>query len=117
MTFLRLCAIAVFGYGCAKGGAATDDQTVDASTSSPKDAHVSPTVDAPMSTPVDAHVTPPADASIMIDAALPPDAASTDGDLCSANAQCTDSGECCLSIGGIGFCSPGILIGSTCLPN
>ncbi len=115
MTFGRACLIAVLAYGCAKGGAATDDAGGPVDSAAHHDAHPQTVIpDAPTSHPDAAG--PPIDASVMVDAALPPDA-STDGNICTDNSQCTDAGECCLSIEGIGFCSPGVIIGATCLPD
>ena len=107
MTFVRACLLVVLA-GCARGGA--DTGAIDAAVH--HDAHPSVVTDA--SGAKDAPATP-IDASVMIDAALGPDA-STDGTLCTANAMCTDTGECCLMVGGVGICSPGTIIGSTCLP-
>lgn len=91
---------------CATGGK-DNGQPVDASTG--KDAGVvdGPRTDAP-TTPIDAPVTMP-DAFVMPDAGT--------GLFCTANNQCTVSGECCVTLGGpMGFCAPGTAIGSTCIP-
>src|SRR4051794_28289450 len=113
--FARACLVAALACGCAKGGAALDDASGPADSPAHHDAHPQNVIpDA--SVPKDSSVVA-IDASVMVDAApLGPDA-STDGMLCTDNNQCTDSGECCVSINGIGFCAPGIIIGSTCLPN
>ena len=109
MTFVRACLLVVVA-GCAHGGADTGDGGTDSSTGH-HDAHVQPTADASLAK--DAAVS--IDAAVAIDAALAPDA-STSGNFCTANTQCTDSGQCCLSINGIGVCSNGTIVGSTCLP-
>lgn len=43
-----------------------------------------------------------------------PDAAP--GLFCNSNADCTVAGECCVNLGGPGFCAPGTEIGDLCLP-
>ena len=66
--------------------------------------------DAPMST-IDA--APMLDAFVFLDAAIDAPSAL----FCTANNQCTNSGECCIRLGGPqGFCGSGIPIGSECLP-
>ena len=66
--------------------------------------------DAPMST-IDAG--PGLDAFVFLDAAIDAPSAL----FCTANDQCTSSGECCIRLGGPqGFCGTGIPIGSECLP-
>ena len=114
--FARACLVAAFAVGCAKGGAALDDAGGPTDAATRHDAHPQ-TVIPDASTPADSTVVP-IDASVMVDAAaLGPDA-STDGNVCSDNSTCTDSGECCITLGGpIGFCGPGTVIGSGCLPS
>jgi hypothetical protein len=100
--------------GCATGVTPQDhvgDQ-LDASSNKP-DAHVTPgdapiqAIDAPAMT--DAGV-PPADAFTP-----PPDAASQL--FCTKNSECTNAGECCITLGGpMGFCGSGIPIGNNCIP-
>ena len=111
MTFGRTCLLVMLA-ACAHGGADTGGDGGTDATTVHHDAHPQ-NVTPDSSLPKDAAVA--IDASIMIDAALAPDA-STSGNICTANAQCTDSGQCCLSINGVGICSNGIIIGSTCLP-
>ena len=111
MTFGRLWFVIALAAGCAKGG--TVDETIDASTAH-HDAHPQNVIpDA--STAKDAPVSLP-DAAVAIDAAVLGPDASTDGMICTANAMCTDSGECCVSISGVGICAKGVIIGATCLP-
>ena len=39
------------------------------------------------------------------------------GPFCSANAQCTTAGECCLTFGQpTGFCAPGTILFGVCTP-
>jgi len=60
---------------------------------------------------------PPIDAPSPVDAFVFQDAAIDASLFCSANNQCTTSGECCIRLGGpMGFCGPGIPIGTECLP-
>lgn len=117
-----LWVAAVVAAACANASNNTDNQTqIDAP--SAIDAKKS-TADAPPQHPNDA---PPANIDAFVPDAFvppidafvppPPPDASTDGNLCSMNSQCTDQGECCLSISGIGFCAPGTAIGTVCLPN
>jgi hypothetical protein len=82
----------------------------------PLDAAISPHHDAANATNADAgrH-----DASVGVghDAAVdavPPDSAI----FCSDNSQCTNSGECCITLGSpVGVCGAGIVIGSSCVPD
>jgi hypothetical protein len=51
---------------------------------------------------------------------LPADAGTGSGGglFCSVNSDCTVSGECCVNLGGPGFCAPGTAIGpSICFPD
>ena len=84
---------------CASGGAPNtqgdDVQKIDAPTSGPHDAGSGR--DAPINPP---HDGPPGiDAFVFHDAPPPPDAASAL--FCTANNQCTNAGECCISINGM----------------
>ena len=72
------------------------------------DASTVTTPDAPRS---DAGTSPDAQSSQL------PDAGSGGGLFCTANSQCTVSGECCLTLGGpSGFCAPGTVILNECVP-
>jgi len=62
------------------------------------------------------------DAAVQQDAQVSqvtPDAATGSGGLfCADNTTCTVAGECCVNLGGPGFCSPVSPIGnSTCIPD
>jgi hypothetical protein len=109
---MRELLLALCVAGCASGGAPNplgsgDDDSPDASIK----------IDAPGVVPHDARppldAAPALDAFVFLDAA--PDAPSPL--FCTANNQCTTSGECCVRLGGPqGFCLPGIPIGSECVP-
>ena len=108
----RSIAIWLFVSACASGGVNGGDKT-DAAVTPHEDAHFV-TTDAPKPPPQDAR---PLDAFVPKDA--PPDAFGVgDGGICSANNQCIVSGECCVTLGGpTGFCAPGTVLGSTCIPS
>jgi len=96
---------------CAAAGVSGGDKQ-DAAVAPHEDAHFV-TADAP-NRPVDAHV---ADAFVQRDA--PPDSGGSvgDGGLCTDNSQCAVAGECCVTLGGpAGFCAPGTVLGTTCIP-
>ena len=69
----------------------------------------------------------PADAAVSADAAVThdaqtsqtPDAGSGSGGLfCTSNTDCTVAGECCVNLGGPGFCAAGTPVGnSICFPD
>jgi hypothetical protein len=105
-TWLAL-VFALLGSACATG--TMNNGQSDASVQPHHDdaAHVS--IDAPAGK-MDAAVVP--DAYVPPDA--PPDAASAL--FCTDNSQCTNAGECCLSLGGTGLCGPGTIVLGTCLP-
>jgi hypothetical protein len=98
------------GAACATGGQNGDDR-IDASTSSQQDAsHVVSPDAAP---PRDAAVSQQQDAQVV---QVPQDAPQS-GLFCTANNQCTNSGECCLTLGGpSGFCAPGQVVLGQCVP-
>ena len=119
-----LWVAAVAAAACANASSHNTDQQPDIDAAKAIDAKLS-TIDAPPQHPndappanIDAFVPPP-DAFVPVDAFVPPTPdASTDGNLCTAQSQCTDSGECCLDLGtGIGVCSPGVLVGTVCFPS
>lgn len=59
------------------------------------------------------------DATIIPDAFVPHDAAvdAASALFCSANSECTNSGECCIILGSPpGICGPGVIIAGTCIP-
>lgn len=110
MSAAKSLAIALLAFGCATGGKDGGDLPVDA----PKSLDSSQvTIDAPMHI-VDAHEST-FDAPIVIDAPVMIDAPS--GPFCTANNQCNNSGECCLTLGQPqGFCAPGTIIFGECTP-
>ncbi|NVB84499.1 MAG: hypothetical protein HOV81_39355 [Kofleriaceae bacterium] len=97
--------------GCATGGHNDSmGEPSDAPTSSGKhDAAAQGFLDAPR---------PPQDAFVQLDAQVSqtPDAGGG-GLFCTTNSQCTNAGECCLTLGGpTGFCAPGTIILGVCTP-
>lgn len=110
----------VIVYGCASAGstppgASLDDAAKGGDAGKLHDAANGEPLDSP-STHHDAAAATP-DASPDAFVSHMPDA-DTDGALCTANDQCTNSGECCVTLGGPeGFCAPGTKIGSTCVPD
>lgn len=100
-------ALGVVGCANAGNGAGSDAAPKIDAPSGAKDSSV--TLDTP----------PPIDAALPADASVAADAAPSDSGLfCTVNGDCTNSGECCITLGGgIGFCGPGIAIGSVCIPN
>jgi hypothetical protein len=101
--FLWLAAVS----GCAVATSASvgNDAAVDH-----KDAHVVVTIDSPRA--IDA--SPLQDSSPLIDAP-PPDAA-PEPLICNSNPECTTPGDCCFSLGGPGFCVPGTIVITVCVP-
>ena len=102
----------LLGAACATGGMNGGGDKIDASTSTHHDAaiiEVQP--DAPKQH-LDAGV-------VHMDApqvSQTPDA-STSGVFCTGNSQCTNAGECCVTLGGPqGFCGPGTVVLGTCVP-
>jgi hypothetical protein len=93
---------------CATGGQTNsgDDQPIDAAVVQ-RDANTNVTIDAPLIR---------LDAGITLDAFVPLDAP-TNGLFCTANTQCTKSGECCITFGGPqGVCGAGVVILGECIP-
>jgi hypothetical protein len=93
---------------CATGGQTSngDDQPIDAAVVR-QDANTNVTVDAPVIR---------LDAGITLDAFVPLDAPGS-GLFCTADSQCTKSGECCIDFGGPqGFCGPGVVVLGECIP-
>jgi hypothetical protein len=101
-------AIALLGSACATG--TTNYGQTDASVQPHHEDASHVTADAPVSK-MDAAVVP--DAFVPQDA--PPDAASAL--FCTADSQCTNSGECCITLGGSsGLCGPGVVLLGVCVP-
>ena len=107
----RSIAIMVFVSACASAGVSGGDKT-DAAVTPHEDARFV-TGDAPKP-PQDAR---PRDAFVPQDA--PPDAFGVgDGGICTDNSQCIVAGECCVTLGGpAGFCAPGTVLGTACIPS
>jgi hypothetical protein len=102
-----------FAFSCATGG---QNGGHDASVETPQDAAVNVKQDSSTSTLGDA---PHADASVPVPDAFVPmqDAGSgSSGPFCMQNSDCTNAGECCFAINGVGFCAPGTVIAGVCFP-
>jgi hypothetical protein len=100
------------GIACATGGQNGGEDKVDASTSTHQDA--SNVVSPDAFVPRDAAVTQPQDANV---SQVPQDAPTQSGPFCSTNSQCTNAGECCVTLGGPqGFCGPGQVVLGQCVP-
>ena len=112
-----VCAVCVatslaFAASCATGGHNGIDFQ-DASVQTHQDGSVNVKMDSSVMMPGDA---PQADASVPMPYAsmAMPDAAS--GPFCAMNSDCTNAGECCYAINGVGFCAPGTVIAGVCFP-
>jgi hypothetical protein len=111
-----VCIALSFVAACATGGQEDPGGTVQDAAAGPHDAsNVTTPVDAPKVRMDGGVVTPPQqDAQV---SQLPPDAAPQTGPFCTANAQCTNAGECCVTLGGPqGFCGPGTVVFGECFP-
>lgn len=98
---------ALLGSACATG--TTNNGQTDAAVQPHHDDAARPPVDAPVAK--DAAVAP--DAFVPQDA--PADAASAL--LCTDNSQCTNTGECCITLGGSqGLCGTGVIVLGQCVP-
>lgn len=97
--------------GCATGGPSdtTGDPADAPSSSGNHDAATQGFLDAP-TPPQDAFAPPDAQVSQMPDAG-------GGGLFCTDNSQCTNAGECCLTLGApMGFCAPGTIVFGVCTP-
>jgi len=106
----RALALALMVTGCANAGTpgvgGGDDAPIDAPNGK-HDANVAPNDSS-------SHSDAAVDAFVATDAA--PDAPS--GPFCANNSQCTNAGECCVTLGGaMGFCAPGTVVLGQCLPS
>ena len=110
-TIVGAAIYVLVGVACATGGQNGGDDKVDASTKPHQDASNVTAPDAP-TVHMDAGVTPHQDAQV----SQLPDADSS-GAFCTANSQCTNAGECCVTLGGPqGFCAPGSVVLGQCVP-
>jgi len=110
-TIVCVSIYVLLGVACATGGQNGDDK-IDASSSTHQDASnvVSPDAHVRM----DAGVTQPQDAHV---SQVPQDAPAQSGPFCATNNECTNSGECCVTLGGPqGFCAPGTVLLGQCVP-
>lgn len=97
---------------CASGGQVGDDGKIDAAVGPHQDASNVMMPDAKVR--IDGGVTQPADAQV---SQVPQDAPANQGPFCTANSQCTTSGQCCVTLGGpSGFCAPGTVVLGQCVP-
>lgn len=98
---------------CASGGQVDDDGKIDAAVVGPRqDASSATMPDAKVR--MDAGTTQPKDAQV---SQVPQDAPANQGPFCTANNQCTTSGQCCVTLGGpSGFCAPGTVVLGQCVP-
>ena len=113
MSKATIVCIALSLAACASGGQPDTGNVQDAAVGTPHaDASNVTAPDAKVR--MDAAVTPPQDSSV---SQLPPDAAPNQGPFCTANSQCTNAGECCVTLGGPqGFCGPGTVVLGQCFP-
>lgn len=108
MKMLRLTLLLLLG-SCAFASSESENQDThspDASIKGFLDARPSP----------DAQPLPDAQTVSVPDAApivTTPDAA---GLFCESSSACTESGTCCFSLGGPGFCVPGVEVLGACIP-
>ena len=114
MSKATIVCIALSIAACASGGQPDTGNVQDAAVNTPHaDASNVTTPDAPK-VRMDAAVSHPADAQV---SQLPPDAPTQSGPFCTANSQCTTSGQCCVTLGGpSGFCAPGTVVLGQCVP-
>lgn len=114
MSKATIVCIALSLGACASGGQPDNEGVQDAATTGgPHDASNVTTPDAPKIRMDGGVVTPPQDSQV---SQLPPDAAQQ-GPFCTANNQCTNAGECCVTLGGpSGFCAPGTVVLGQCFP-
>ena len=112
-----VCAWLVCALGaCATGGSTGNDTNGSADASVVRyDANASQLVDASVRN--DGSVVHQ-DAQQAVDAGGGSGSGSGGGGLfCTTNSQCTNAGECCLTLGGpSGFCGPGTVVLGSCLP-
>ena len=100
---------AALACGCATGTNTNGGTNVDAAVTPHHDDASHVTADAP-SVKMDAGVR---DAPVQMDA--PADAASAL--FCTSDSQCTNSGECCITLGQpTGLCGPGTIVLGACIP-
>ena len=97
---------------CASAGSPSQPADADPVTPHHEDAS-SVTSDAPPVKMDGGVITP--DAFVPQDAPAPPVDSAI---FCTANSQCTNAGECCITLGGSsGICGPGFPVGTDCIPN
>lgn len=112
MSKATIVCIALSIAACASGGQPDTGAQQDAA-AGPYDASNVTTPDAPKAR-MDGGVTTPQDSQV---SQLPADAPTQSGPFCTANNQCTNSGECCVTLGGPqGFCGPGTVVLGQCVP-
>jgi len=112
MSAAQSFAFALLAFGCATGGKDQGEGPVDAPKaidSSNVTIDAPRLIDAPNMSVIDAYVPP-------LDAFVPQDAPA--GPFCMGNNTCPVAGECCVNLGGPGFCAPGTPLGNdVCFPD
>lgn len=115
MSNAAIVSVLIYGFACvacATGGQADSEGKTDAAVGH-HDASSQATVDAPR-VKLDGGVTGGQDAQV---SQVPQDAPVSSGPFCTANNQCTNAGECCVTLGGpSGFCAPGDIVLGQCFP-
>lgn len=110
-TIVSVAIYLLVGGACATGGQNSGDDKIDASTSGHHDASNVVQPDAPKIR---------MDGGVHMDApqvSQTPDASTSGGVFCTGNSQCTNAGECCVTLGGPqGFCGPGTVVLGQCVP-
>ena len=113
MSKATIVCVALSLFACASGGQPDNSDGVQDAATGPRDSSNVTAPDAPK-VRMDGGVTQPQDAQV---SQLPADAPPQQGPFCTANIQCTTSGECCVTLGGpSGFCAPGSVVLGQCFP-
>lgn len=114
MSKATIVCMALSLFACASGGQPDNEGVQDAALGGPHDASNVTTPDAPKVRMDGGVTTQPQDAQV---SQVPQDAPAQSGPFCTANSQCTNAGECCVTLGGPqGFCGPGTVVLGECFP-
>jgi hypothetical protein len=110
---LRTIWIAGVLAACATGGQSTNEPRSDAHGQT--DGHSEIPIDGSVTFLDAPHSTP--DAFVPKDAPPPPPPDAASSLFCTTNNQCTNAGECCITLGQPqGFCGPGTIFLGECIP-